>query len=155
MGNLPCFVGIDPGYKTGAVALITEKWAEVYDLPVWEAGGVNTFELAQILQSVSIDTVVIEKQSARPMQGVASSFKLGMGYGQIMGSLTLLQYRFVEVTPGKWKKALAVPKDKDAARRIAMRTFPQQSANLGLKKHEHRAEALLMAEYARLTNVQR
>ena len=25
MGNLPCFVGIDPGYKTGAVALITEN----------------------------------------------------------------------------------------------------------------------------------
>ena len=153
MGNLPCFVGIDPGYKTGAVALITDKWAEIYDLPVWEAGGVNTFELAQILQSVTIDTVIIEKQSARPMQGVASSFKLGMGYGQIIGSLTLMQYKFQEVTPGKWKKTLSVPSDKDAARRIAQRTFPQLSASLGLKKHEHRAEALLMAEYGRLQYV--
>ena len=106
MGNLPCFVGIDPGYKTGAVALITDKWAEVYDLPVWEAGGVNTFELAQILQSVTIDTVIIEKQSARPMQGVASSFKLGMGYGQIIGSLTLMQYEVSGSHPGQVEKDL-------------------------------------------------
>lgn len=153
MGNSPCFVGIDPGYKTGAVALINDKWAEVYDLPVWEAGGVNTFELGQILQSVTIEQAIIEKQSARPMQGVASSFKLGMGYGQIIGSLTLLQHKFQEITPAKWKKTLSVPSDKDAARRIAQRTFPQLSAMLNLKKHEHRAEALLMAEYGRLQYV--
>jgi hypothetical protein len=153
MGNIPCFVGIDPGYKTGAVALVTSKWAEVHDLPVWDAGGVNTFALAQILQSVTVDKVIIEKQSARPMQGVASSFKLGMGYGQIIGALTLLQYKFQEITPAKWKKTLAVPADKDAARRIAQRTFPKLSNELSLKKHEHRAEALLMGEYGRLSYV--
>ena len=86
------------------------------------------------------------------MQGVASSFKLGMGYGQIIGSLTLMQYRFQEVTPGKWKKTLSVPSDKDAARRIAQKHFPSYQKPW-FKKHEHRAEALLMAEYGRLQYV--
>ena len=36
------YVGIDPGYKTGAIALVQGDWAEVHDLPVWSEGGVNT-----------------------------------------------------------------------------------------------------------------
>ena len=144
------YCGIDPGYKTGGVALVNGDWAEVHDLPVWSEGGVNTLELSHILNSVPVDFVIIEKQGARPMQGVSSAFKLGVGYGQILGTLALLQLKYAEVTPGKWKKAAGVPADKDGARRIATRTFPKLANHLSRKKDEHRAEALLMANAARL-----
>ena len=144
------YCGIDPGYKTGGVALVNGDWAEVHDLPVWSEGGVNTLELSHILNSVPVDFVIIEKQGARPMQGVSSAFKLGVGYGQILGTLSLLQLKYAEVTPGKWKKAAAVPADKDGARRIATRTFPKLAHHLSRKKDEHRAEALLMANAARM-----
>lgn len=143
------YCGIDPGYKTGAVALVQGDWAEVYDLPTWAEGGVNTLELMHIIQSVKTDFVLVEKQSSRPMQGVASAFKLGLGYGQIIGTLSLLNLKYKEVTPAKWKQVASVPADKDGARRIAMRTFPQLSEQLRRKKDEHRAEALLMAYQAR------
>ena len=39
------YVGRDPGYKTGAIALVQGDWAEVHDLPGWSEGGVNTLEL--------------------------------------------------------------------------------------------------------------
>ena len=144
------YCGIDPGYKTGGIALVNGDWAEVHDLPVWSEGGVNTLELSHILNSVPVDFVMIEKQGARPMQGVSSAFKLGVGYGQILGTLALLQLKYAEVTPGKWKKAAGVPADKDGARRIATRTFPKLANHLSRKKDEHRAEALLMANAARL-----
>jgi len=147
--TLRTYVGIDPGYRTGAVALVQGDWAEVHDLPVWSEGGVNTLELKHILESVPVNYVLVEKQSSRPMQGVASSFKLGMGYGQIVGALSMLQLKYKEITPAQWKKSASVPSDKDAARRIAMRTFPQLTEQLRRKKDEHRAEALLMAYQAR------
>ena len=117
----------------------------MHDLPTWSEGGVNTLELKHILESVPVNYVLVEKQSARPMQGVASSFKLGMGYGQIIGALSMLQLKYKEITLAQWKKSASVPSDKDAARRIAMRTFPQLTEQLRRKKDEHRAEALLMA----------
>ena len=148
------YCGIDPGYRTGGVALVNGDWSEVHDLPVWTDGGVNTLELSHILNSVPVDFVIVEKQGARPMQGVSSAFKLGVGYGQILGTLALLQLKYAEVTPGKWKKAASVPADKDGARRIATRTFPKLAAQLSRKKDEHRAEALLMAGHAHMFDQQ-
>ena len=144
------YAGIDPGYRTGGVALVNGDWGEVYDLPVWADGGVNTLELSHILNSVPVDFVIVEKQGARPMQGVSSAFKPGVGYGQILGALALLQMKYAEITPAKWKKVAGVPSDKDGARRIATRTFPKLAGQLSRKKDEHRAEALLMANAARM-----
>ena len=50
------YCGIDPGYKTGGVALVNGDWAEVHDLPVWSEGGVNTLELSHILNSCLLYT---------------------------------------------------------------------------------------------------
>jgi len=98
---------------------------------------------------MKVDLLVIEKQGARPKQGVSSAFKIGMGYGMILATVAVLNIKYRVVTPAAWKKALGVPADKDGARRMAIQQFPQLSERLKRKKDEHRAEALLMATYGR------
>ena len=143
------YCGIDPGYKTGGVAFVCGDWAEVHDLPLFDEGGVNSHELDYIFNSVPIDFIVIEKQSSRPMQGVASAFKLGMGYGQVLATVSMIGIKHQIITPASWKKAMRVPADKDGARRMAIQQFPALADRLNRKKDEHRAEALLMATYAK------
>ena len=51
------------------------------------------------------------------------------------------------VRPQVWKKALGVTSDKNTSLALARELFPE--AVLDLKKHHGKAEALLIAEYAR------
>ena len=142
--------GIDPGWKTGGVALVGDNgWAEVHDLPTFTDGGVNSLALAEILESVECDHCVVEAQSARPGQGVSSMFKLGMGFGQVLATVAMTRIPLTTVTAAKWKRSLNVPKDKDGARRLAIQWYPSLAEQLKRKKDEHRAEALLLATYYR------
>jgi|TARA_R110000822_G_scaffold247974_2_gene375774 crossover junction endodeoxyribonuclease RuvC len=142
--------GIDCGYRTGGVALIGDDWAEVHDLPVYSEGGVDVTALTDILISVDrIDHIWIERQQAMPKQGVSSTFKLGYAYGQIVTTVALSKVPYSLVTPVSWKRSMNLPKDKDAARRMAQQWFPALASNLKRKKDEHRAEALLIATYGR------
>ena len=141
-------IGIDCGYRTGGVALVGDDWAEVHDLPTYSEGGVDVLALMDIIKSVEkVDHIYIERQQAMPRQGVVSTFKLGYGFGQISSTCAHSKVPFSLVSPAKWKRALALPKDKDAARRLAQQWFPALSEQLKLKKHEHRAEALLIAKF--------
>ena len=142
--------GIDCGYRTGGVALVGENWSEVHDLPVYSEGGVDVVALMDILTSVDrLDHIWIEKQQAMPKQGVSSTFKLGYAFGQITTTVALSRTRYTMVTPVVGKRAMNLPKDKDAARRMAQQWFPDRASELKRKKDEHRAEALLIALYGR------
>jgi crossover junction endodeoxyribonuclease RuvC len=144
--------GIDPGYKTGGVALYNPvmDWYEVHDLPTYESGGVDLVALADILNSDNVRYVYIEKQQAMPKQGISSTFNLGYAFGQIVGMMQLWeQVSYSLVTPAKWKRELGVPRGKDGARIMAQREFPKVAKQLTRKKDEHRAEALLIAKYGR------
>jgi hypothetical protein len=59
--------------------------------------------------------------------------------------LTTLQLAYTPIRPGIWKRTLALGKDKEASRLRAMQLYP--GADLRLKKHHGRAEALLLASY--------
>jgi len=143
-------VGIDCGYRTGGVAFVGDDWAEVHDLPVYDEGGVDVVALHDILSSVeTIDHIYIEKQQAMPKQGVSSTFKLGYAFGQIVTSVALFRRPYTLVTPVTWKRSMNLPRDKDAARRMAQQWFPDIASDLKRKKDEHRAEALLIALYGR------
>jgi Holliday junction resolvasome RuvABC endonuclease subunit len=78
---------------------------------------------------------------------VSSTFKLGFAYGQIVAAVALSNIPYTIVTPSTWKRSMNLPKDKDAARRLAVQWFPKQAERLKRKKDEHRAEALLIALY--------
>ena len=143
-------IGVDCGYRTGGVAIVGDDWAEVHDLPTYDEGGVDVVALMDILTSVDrVDHIYIEKQQAMPKQGVSSTFKLGYAFGQITTTVALSRTRYTMVTPVVWKRAMNLPKDKDAARRMAQQWFPDRASELKRKKDEHRAEALLIALYGR------
>lgn len=92
---------------------------------------------------------MIEKVGSMPKQGVSSTFKFGRSYGEIIGVVAAHKLRMDFVPPGVWKRTFGLSKDKDASRLKAMELFPQLRDRLTRKKDHNRAEALLIAEYAR------
>lgn len=140
------FIGIDPG-QTGAIAILGNGFEEVFDFEDGDG-------LLHLRISVTENPkAVIEKVSAMPKQGVASSFKFGQNFGQWIGRLEALGIPFDYITPQKWKKEMfdSMPRGDvkmmslDRARRL----FPQMAEKLTRKGDHNRAEALLLAEFCR------
>ena len=146
-------IGIDPGLS-GAIAFISDDGLPcVYDLPVMRDKSLAWIDGAA-LQSLIINeregrnaTARIERVSAMPGQGVSSSFQFGVGFGSILGVLQALSIPIEFVTPGVWKKFYGLDSDKKAALYKARLLYPD--VDLHLAKHDGRAEALLIARYAR------
>lgn len=115
-------VAIDPG-QTGAIAILraSGELQSVHDLPIvrdkslaWVDGG--------YLQSILIDALagqpacsVVERVSAMPRQGVASSFNFGVGFGSVLSILQAHQLPIELVTPAVWKRALGLTDKKRAS----------------------------------------
>lgn len=149
-------IGIDPGL-TGAIAFMADDGLPcVYDLPVIRDKSLAWIDGAA-LQSLIINeregrqaTAMVEQVSAMPKQGVTSSFHFGVGFGSILGVLQALSIPIEFVRPGAWKKASGLNSDKKAALHKARLLYPD--IDLHLEKHDGRAEALLIARYARSLN---
>ena len=153
------YVGIDPGIN-GALAVIDYDGLllELEDMPTTSMGKskfpcANT--LGQLLGHWHRDAgnagekilVVIEQQSPRPVQGVSSAFRMGVNYGVLVATAESAGIAWKTVTPAKWKRGMGLTQDKMASLHAARRLFPD--ASLARKKDNDRAEALLIAEYAR------
>lgn len=152
--SCPLIIGVDPGLS-GAIAILdhTGELVSVTDLPIirdlslaWVDGGA--------LQSLLLNALCghparafVERVSAMPGQGVASSFQFGVGFGSILSVLQAKQVSTILVTPAMWKRSYGLGKDKHASLHKARLLFP--TAELHLAKHDGRAEALLIAEYGR------
>lgn len=168
------YIGIDPGLN-GAVAVIDEDvigqpglgyMVEVNDTPTMkvESNGkvrnkYNTAAMADLLSyiyesknmSERYVTVTLESVHAMPKQGVSSSFTFGEGLGIWKGIIAARGFSLELPSPQRWKKAMLTDmgKDKDASRLKAIQLFPSMASQLGRKKDDGRAEALLLAEYGR------
>lgn len=155
------YIGIDPGF-TGAVAVISAVGALValYDTPVTQvvfqkSGKLRTRAefvtpaMVEIFQRYgAIRDVALELITARSGQGVTSMFRFGHGFGLWEGILTALDIKYTRILPTAWKQQFdLINKEKDASRIVAMKLFP--AAELKLKKHHGRADALCIAEFAR------
>lgn len=167
------YLGIDPGI-TGAIAMIAYGTEDgqprqgpvlVADLPyigdepdilgLWEilGGWSIRYNGHHPATSGSIVTIAIEYQApfAAPgrAMGVTSAFKLGHDYGMLKAFAYTYGLRVLLPRPAAWKRSFGLTgKDKDASRLLAMQRWP--GVDLSLKKHHGRAEALLLAEWARL-----
>ena len=148
-------IGIDPGL-TGAVAVLIDRGriVEVCDTPtlILSKGNHRRHEydlpgmVAIVRHYASPETLVtIEDSQAMPGQGLRSTWTTGYGFGLWLGVLTALALPYRRIRPASWKKALGVNADKESARLVAQQLFP--TADLRLKKHHGRAEALLLAWY--------
>lgn len=153
-------IGIDPG-ASGAVAILEKsgKLVHVFDMPSLElmAGGkakrrVNPEMLAAELKLYADQgaTAVVEQVGAMPGQGVSSMFAFGESFGLAKGVLAGLHIPTSTVTPGKWKKAMGVNAGKDGSRAKAAQLWPLQAAEFKRVKDDGRAEACLIAEWARV-----
>lgn len=143
-------LGVDPG-QAGALALLTDDGSVelLADLPIISDRSLKWID-GSVLQSMLLNAIagrpcraVIERVSALPRQGVASSFSFGVGFGSILSVLQTLQLPLEFVTPAAWKRAMGLSSEKRAALNKARLLFPD--ADLRLVKHDGRAEALLIA----------
>jgi len=159
-------IGIDPGI-TGAVAMLppadklkelNHSGVEVYDLPVYQDGKhqmINAVKLANLLKSWPLAPeelmVYVEQVSAMPGQGVAGMFNFGTSYGIILGVVGALGMPLSLVRPQAWKKrAGLLHREKDEARTMAQRLYPQ--IDLSRKKDIGRADAILIARFGSETS---
>lgn len=148
------YLGIDPGLDGAMAVIFADGLVRIYDAPTAKDGGKRRYLLADMRRLVGafgpdMTRAAIERVHSMPKQGVASSFNFGEGFGLWQGLLAGLGIPFDLVTPQAWKKVMlaGAGKDKAAARIRAQQLFPD--AELNLKKHHGRAEALLIAEYRR------
>ncbi len=148
-------VGIDPGL-TGAVGILRDgAFLGVDDIPT-VVKGVGSVKrevdpaglkklLKQYWNSDEAMCVVIERVNAMPGQGVSSVFSLGDSYGSARAVVATSSLELHQVAPATWKKHFKLTADKELSRALAIRLFP--AAPLHLKKHDGRAEALLLARW--------
>jgi crossover junction endodeoxyribonuclease RuvC len=148
-------IGIDPGLSGAVAVLSTEGTLEALaDTPTLtlkvQRGTKQVYDVAGMIDILQPYVgrrvhVVIEESQAMPGQGTRSMFTIGYGYGIWLGLLTSMQFPYTAVRPATWKRAMTLGKDKEASRLRAQQLYP--GADLRLKKHHGRAEALLLASY--------
>lgn len=148
-------VAIDPGF-TGAISLLDgEHLAEVESLPLNlddSQKRVDGLRIRQILAEWDMPNqshyhAVIERVSARPGQGVTSTFNFGLSYGVLVGVLESLGFDVQFVRPQDWKKHFGLSSNKTAARELASELWPDWAHAFARVKDDGRAEAALIGLY--------
>lgn len=155
-------LGIDPG-QTGAIASLADGVFDRFvDMPTMPraAGGlqIDSASLAARIRGVLQQhpgahvIAVIEQVSAMPGQGGSSMFRFGQSDGVVRGVIGALGIGLIEVHPSRWKKYLGLSgTEKDMARTRAIQRHPTAAPELQRKKDVGRADALLVATWACLT----
>jgi crossover junction endodeoxyribonuclease RuvC len=161
-------VGVDPGLS-GAVAILRDgsELVTLIDMPVVQSGGggskvqkmVDGSALYKALAEKPIhakyvngtgpigETIyaLVERTTAMPGQGVSSMYSMGHSRGVVEGVLGALGIETFLVPAAVWKRHMGYTANKEPIRAEMRRVFP--TAELNLKKHADRAEALAMALY--------
>lgn len=137
-------IGIDPG-MTGAIAYVRAgKLLDVADMPV-VAGAISTALLTQMVRMHTVDWAAVERVHSMPRQGVATTFKFGVATGMAVAAAGGLLVPMEEPTPNVWKKSFNLDADKEKARLLALKLFPDRAELFKNKKDHGRAEAALIA----------
>jgi crossover junction endodeoxyribonuclease RuvC len=142
------WIGIDPGSRSGAYAVINDDACTV---KLWDD---VQFVKDMMLIAACEDKAfaVVEKVGAMPKQGLRSTWVFAENFGYIQGVLHAFSIPYQLVPPRVWKKEYSITSDKSQSIDVCRRLFPEVS----LKRTERSriddnnfAEATLMAEYAR------
>lgn len=102
----------------------------------------------------NVHYVFLEKQNARPGQGVTSSFTFGQTYGTIIGAVMLSTSHTCKVnfvTAAKWKGSMGGTSDKKQTVALATSLAPEISYAWKLSKNTSSAEAFLIALYGAIS----
>jgi crossover junction endodeoxyribonuclease RuvC len=152
------FVGVDPG-ATGAIAVICGATARVYDVPTVQVKRgrthktrVDVFQLHQMcarIATLSPDIVCIEDTWGITGQSAPAAFAFGQTCGYLEMAFIAVGMRVQRVSPQRWKADMRVTADKGTARRAAAAAFPAHADQFKRVKDDGRAEATLIALWAR------
>ena len=148
------WIGVDPGLRSGAIGAVDHdgNFIAVYDIAAVD-DRIDARVLKQMILDMTIPgddyAICLEQVWTMPKQGIASTGRFMRAFGAIGAVAELMCERIFYVTPQVWKKAMSVTSDKNDSLAAARIAFPQ--ATLLLKKDHGKAEALLIAEYARRT----
>ena len=146
------WIGVDPGLRSGAIGAIDHdgKFVGVHDIAA-DGDRIDARALKQLILDMTVPgddyAICLEQVWTMPRQGIASTGRFMRAYGAIGAVCELLCDRVFYVTPQVWKKDMKLTSDKEQSLAEARQRFPQ--AVLKLKKDHGKAEALLIAEYAR------
>lgn len=148
-------IGIDPGL-TGAIGVLNDgHFVAVEDMPIIVKGNGKVKNEVDVSGTIRLlrqygepseyISCVIERVNARPNQGVSTIFSLGDSFGCARSAVSACRFELRYVTPQVWKKHFKLTSDKEQCRAYAVKLWPD--APLHLKKHQDRAEALLMSKW--------
>lgn len=147
------YLGIDPGNK-GGIAWVSNKDYMTCIMPD------TTAAVLGLILSMSTGlkpTVIIEQvQVMGKAFGAKAALSYGQKYGELIGIMTALGLKIVEVRPAAWKKAMGLSKEKDDSIALCERLFPEVillPTPRCSKPSDGMAEALLLAEYGRRLNL--
>jgi hypothetical protein len=143
------YAGIDVGVS-GGIALIGEsepicvKFKDRTDRDLWE-----------IIRDMTKDvqTVLIERVNTMPHDGRVGAFNFGLNYGILRGALAAANPRYGFVSPAKWQRHFGLIKKKgetNVQKKNRHKAVAQQLFSVPV--FHWNADALLIAEYARVTS---
>jgi len=158
-------LGIDPGLS-GAMVLLShdgERIVNLADMPTTIGGNGKRAVDASLLANIIREYIsasdeagerlegIIERVNAMPGQGVTSMFNFGQSFGVVLGVLAALGVRHRLVHPASWKRAAKlIGQEKDEARQLALRLWPERARDFLRKTDVGRADASLIAYFGRL-----
>jgi len=95
--------------------------------------------------------LLIEEVGVQPRDGKVGAFQFGKGFGILLGIAAAVGFDAKLVRPGEWKKRMFGMAGSSKAESIASAKalFPDAADQLTRVKDDGRAEAILLAEYAR------
>lgn len=157
------YIGIDPG-KSGAIAVILPDDIIINDMPLFAKREVNSKAIHMFfvyLLTLTLKQPIVcclEQAQSMPGQGVKGVFNYGKDYGRILSCLEINDISYQEIHSLTWKKVFGLVSSKknkkikkDSVAK-AIKLFPDQRDKFMTPRGrllDGRAEALLMAEYAR------
>ena len=149
------FIGVDPGLSGAIVVLDSAgELVELADMPTQMTTTgrreINAACLADLLRKYPGAPAAVERVGARPGESATSGFSFGFSQGSILAVLAVLGHPVRLVQPASWKRWAGIPAgaDKQASIGVAARLLPTAARHLTLKKHDGRADALLIGLYA-------
>lgn len=147
------FMGVDPG-MTGAAAFVDEDGKYIWCIDYPGSASDLFYDLSRMIGDTVIGLIVIEHVHPMPKQGVSSTGKFMRNFGIWEGVVASLEIPYELIAPQRWRNILdsSVPHKptKEDLRQYVIRRWPNSVGDLKRKKDHNRAEAILLAEYARL-----
>jgi crossover junction endodeoxyribonuclease RuvC len=152
-------VALDPGVSGALAALEGGTVIALVDLPVHliaARGRGLRAELdvpglhALLAELTPVDHVFIERVGPMPKQGIVSSWRFAEAFGATKAVVLTMGTPLTLVAPKAWQRFHGIGPASDEARQRAVQLYPDAIDQLRRRRDNHRADALLIADYGRL-----